>query len=275
MASLAVERPRRWRAGRAPAGGVAPGIAVSYLSLMVLLPVAGLAWEAQRAGWGSFMRSIQAPESQAAIGLTLTAALVVVVINALFGTILALVLTRDDMPGRWALNALVDLPFALPTIVAGLTLLTLYGPASPIGLNVTYTRIAVGLAMLFETLPFVVRSVQPVLAELEPEAEEAAALLGANRVAVFRRIILPAILPAILSGGALAFAKAVGEFGAVQLLSGNLPFHTEVASVNIFGLIESDQPAAAAAVSILLLSISLCVLLVIDVARRWGARHVG
>lgn len=273
MASVAASQPRRWF-GVAPSG-VAPGLAVSYLSLMVLLPLAALFWQAQGAGWHAFLQSIQSPESEAAIRLTMVAALVVVGINAVFGTVVAWVLVRDDMPGKSILNALVDLPFALPTIVAGLTLLTLYGPQSPIGLDVTYTRIAVAMAMLFETLPFVVRSVQPVLMELERDVEEAAASLGATRFTVFRRIIVPSILPAVLSGGALAFAKAVGEFGAVQLLSGNIPFRTEVASVNIFGLIESNDPTAAAALSILLLSLSFGVLLVMGAAQRWGSRHAG
>ena len=271
--SVAASHPRRWFGG-APSG-VAPGLAVSYLSLTVLLPVAALFWQAQRAGWPSFARAIQSPESVAAIKLTLGAAIAVVAINAIFGTIVAWVLVRDDMPGTPILNALVDLPFALPTIVAGLTLLTLYGPQSPIGLDITYTRVAVAMAMLFETLPFVVRSVQPVLLELERDVEEAAASLGATRFVVFRRIIIPSIMPAVLSGGALAFAKAVGEFGAVQLLSGNIPFHTEVASVNIFGLIESNDPTAAAALSLLLLSLSLGVLLAMGAAQRFGARHAG
>lgn len=240
---------------------------------MVMLPLAALFWRAQSAGWAAFARAIGSAESQAAIELTIAAALAVVAVNAVFGTIVAWVLVRDDPPGANVLNALVDLPFALPTIVAGLTLLTLYGPHSPLGLDVTYTRVAVAMAMLFETLPFVVRSVQPVLIELEREVEEAAACLGATRFVVFRRIVAPAILPAVLSGGALAFAKAVGEFGAVQLLSGNIPFHTEVASVNIFGLIESDEPTAAAALSIVLLSLSLGVLLVMGALQRRGSRH--
>jgi sulfate transport system permease protein len=169
----------------------------------------------------------------------------------------------------------IDLPFALPTIVAGLTLLALYGPKGPIGVNVAYTKLAVLLALLFVTLPFVVRTVQPVLLELDREMEEAAASLGAGRVAVFRRIIFPNLFPAILSGVALAFARAVGEFGAVVLISGNIPFDTEIASVYIFGQIESDNVTGAAAVSVLLLVISFAALLGIGGIRRWATRHDG
>jgi sulfate/thiosulfate transport system permease protein len=170
-------------------------------------------------------------------------------------------------------NALIDLPFALPTIVAGLTLLALYGPRGPIGIDVAYTKVALVLALLFVTLPFVVRTVQPVLLELDAEMEEAARSLGARPSAVFRRIVFPNLLPAILSGAALAFARAVGEFGAVVLISGNQPFETEVASVYIFGQIESDNVTAAAAVSVLLLAISLGVLFLIGGVRRWATRH--
>jgi sulfate transport system permease protein len=170
-------------------------------------------------------------------------------------------------------NALVDLPFALPTIVAGLTLLALYGPKSPVGINAAFTRWGLLLALLFVTLPFVVRTVQPILFELDREMEDAAASLGAGRFTTFRRIILPSILPAILSGVALAFARAVGEFGAVVLISGNLPFKTEVASVYVFGRLESGDPGGAAAASVVLLLISFGVLLAIGGLRRWVTKH--
>jgi sulfate transport system permease protein len=189
------------------------------------------------------------------------------------GTLIAWVLVRDSFRGKSFVNALIDLPFALPTIVAGLTLLALYGPNGPLGINVAYTRAAVILALLFVTLPFVVRAVQPVLIELDREMEEAAASLGAGGLAIFRRIVLPNLMPAILAGGALAFARAVGEFGSVVLISGNIPFETEVASVHIFGRLESDDTNGAAAVSVVLLVLSLVVLLVIDAVRRWGSRH--
>jgi sulfate transport system permease protein len=189
------------------------------------------------------------------------------------GTLIAWVLVRDDFPGKGLVNSLIDLPFALPTIVAGLTLLALYGPRGPIGVNIAYTRVAVVAALLFVTLPFVVRSVQPVLHALDTDMEEAAASLGATGFTIFRRVIFPNLVPAILSGVALAFARAVGEFGAVILISGNIPFKTQVASVQIFSNIESDRPTAAAALSVVLLGLSFLALLSIDLLRRWGSKH--
>ena len=182
-------------------------------------------------------------------------------INAVAGTLIAWVLVRDEFRGKGIVNSLIDLPFALPTIVAGLTLLALYGPKGPVGIDVAYTRTAVILALLFVTLPFVVRAVQPVLMELDKEMEEAAASLGAGNLTIFRRVILPNLTPAILAGVALAFARSVGEFGSLVLITGNLPFNTEVASVFIFGQIESDRVVGAAAVSVVLLAISFVVLL--------------
>jgi sulfate/thiosulfate transport system permease protein len=214
-------------------------------------------------------------QAVSALRLTLTISIVVAAINAMAGTLIAWVLVRDRFPGRNALNALIDLPFALPTIVAGITLLALYGPDSPAGVNVVATRWAILLALLFVTLPFVVRSVQPVLIELDVEMEEAATSLGAGAWTTFRRIVLPNLVPAILSGAALAFARAVGEFGSVVLIAGNLPFKTEVASVFIFGRIESDSVTSAAAVSVVLLALSLVVLLAIRGLGRFGrAREI-
>ena len=191
----------------------------------------------------------------------------------MLGTVTAWTLVRDDFPGKTLMNAVIDLPFALPTIVAGLTLLALYGPGGPFGIDVAFTRTGLMFALLFVTLPFVVRAVQPVLLELDTEMEEAAASLGAGSFAIFRRIVFPNLLPAILSGVALAFARAVGEFGAVVLISGNLPFKTEAASVYIFGQLQSGNGSGAAAVSVLLLAISLGVLLGIGGFRRWRTRH--
>jgi sulfate transport system permease protein len=189
------------------------------------------------------------------------------------GTALAWVLVRDRFPGKGAVDALIDLPFALPTIVAGLTLIALYGPKSPFGINAAYTRAGIALALLFVTLPFVVRAVQPVLAELDREMEEAAQALGASPWTTFRLVVLPNLLPAILSGMGLAFARAVGEFGSVVLISGNIPFKTEVAAVNIFTQVENDNPTAAAAVSVVLLALSMGVLGAIALLERRGSRH--
>ncbi len=209
----------------------------------------------------------------AALKLTFAVSFLVVLINAVTGTLIAWVLVRDDFRGKSVVNAIIDLPFALPTIVAGLTLLAVYGPKSPIGVNVAYTRTAIALALLFVTLPFVVRAVQPVLLELDREMEEAASSLGARPLTTFRRIILPNLLPAILSGAALSFGKAVGEFGSVVLISGNIPFDTEVASVYIFKAIEGDDPEAAAAVSVVLLVSAFVVLAGADVLERRSRRH--
>jgi sulfate transport system permease protein len=183
------------------------------------------------------------------------------------------VLVRDDFRGQALVNAVIDLPFALPTIVAGLTLLALYGTKSPVGINVAYTRTAIVLALLFVTLPFVVRTVQPVLQELDREMEEAATSLGASELTSFRRIVFPNILPGILSGMALALAKAVGEFGSLVIITGNLPFKTEVSSVYIFGRIESGSTVSAAAVAVVLLAISFGLLLTIGAIRHYTTRH--
>jgi sulfate transport system permease protein len=251
------------------------GLATAYLSLIVLLPLAALIWYSAQDGRTGFWEAVTEPQSVAALKLTLVASAVVVLINAVMGTIVAWILVRDRFPGQGFVNTLIDLPFALPTIVAGLTLLALYGPQGPMGVDVAYTRTAIVLALLFVTLPFVIRTVQPVLLELDREMEEAAASLGAGPISIFRRIVFPNLLPAILSGIALAFARAVGEFGAVVLISGNLPFETEVAAVNIFGRIEGGDPVGAAAVSVVLLVISFGILLTIGAFRRWATRHDG
>jgi sulfate transport system permease protein len=189
------------------------------------------------------------------------------------GTMIAWVLVRDDFRGKKVVNSLIDLPFALPTIVAGLTLLALYGEDSPVGVTVSYTKWAVIFALLFVTLPFVVRAVQPVLIEIDQEMEEAAASLGAQNHRIFRSIILPNLTPAIIAGAALAFARAIGEFGSLVLLTGNIPFDTQVASVYIFGRIESDNTTAAAAVSVLLLAIAVALLFALNLFGRWRSRH--
>jgi sulfate transport system permease protein len=267
-----VALPRK-RASGAALPSVAPGVAITYLSVIVLLPLSALLWTTKKGGFEAFWQAVTAPDAVAALKLTLGAALLVALINAVFGTLIAWVLVRDSFLGKGVINSLIDLPFALPTVVAGLTLLTLYGPESPIGLNITYTRKAVVLALLFETLPFVIRSVQPVLLELDRDMEAAAASLGARGHTVFRRIVLPNLFPAILSGMALAFARAIGEYGSVVMLSGNVPFSTEVASVHIFSQIQSDYVTGAAAMSIVLLAISLAVLLSITGLQRWSAKH--
>ena len=249
------------------APGVAVGLTTAYLSVVVLLPLAAVA--AQAHGWSA----VTNPEALSALKLTLFLSAAVALIQGVAGTAVAWTLVRDRFLGQGVVNALIDLPFALPTIVAGVTLLALYGPRSPVGIHAAFTRWSLVLALLFVTLPFVVRTVQPVLLELDAEMEDAAVSLGASAWTTFRRIVLPGVLPAILSGVALAFARAVGEFGSVVLISGNLPLKTEVASVYIFGRIESGDPAGAASVSIVLLGISFAVLLAIGAVRRYATRH--
>jgi sulfate transport system permease protein len=267
MAADAGALPAAPKSRRSVAPGLSIGLSTLYLSLIVLLPLAALSWRAH--GWDAVSTS----QGVSALRLTLGLSLVVALVNAVAGTAIAWTLVRDRFIGQGLVNALVDLPFALPTIVAGLTLLSLYGPKSPVGINAAFTRWGLLLALLFVTLPFVVRTVQPVLFELDREMEDAAASLGAGRVATFLRIILPSILPAILSGVALAFARAVGEFGAVVLISGNLPFKTEVVSVYVFGRLESGDPGGAAAASVIILLISFGVLLGIGGLRRWVTKH--
>jgi sulfate/thiosulfate transport system permease protein len=239
-------------------------MATAYLSLIVLIPLAAVVERSTNDGMGTFWRAVTGEQAVAALKLTLIASLIVVAINAVTGTLIAWVLVRDEFRGKRIVNSLIDLPFALPTIVAGLTLLALYGPRGPVGIDVAYTHAAVGL---------VVRAVQPVLLELDRDMEEAAASLGASNLTIFRRIILPNLTPAILAGVALGFARSVGEFGSLVLISGNLPFKTEVASVFIFSQIESDRTTSAAAVSVLLLAISFVILLGISGLSRWGSKH--
>jgi sulfate/thiosulfate transport system permease protein len=250
-------------------------VVLVYLSVIALIPLAAVLSRSTDGGLGGFWDAVSTPQAVAALRLTIIASFAIVAINVVAGTLIAWVLVRDEFRGKAIVNSLIDLPFALPTIVAGLTLLALYGPKGPVGVNLAFTRASVGLALLFVTLPFVVRAVQPVLLELDQEMEEAAASLGAGRTAVFARIIFPNLFPAILSGVALAFARAVGEFGAVVLISGNIPFDTEVSSVYIFSQIESDNVTAAAAVSVVLLAISFVALLGIGGIRRWATRHDG
>jgi len=249
------------------------GVVTLWLSVIVLIPLAAVVEHSLQDGLGEFWEAIKEPEAVAAIELTLITSLIVTAINATMGTLIAWVLVRDDFRGKGIVNSLIDLPFALPTIVAGLTLLALYGPKSPIGANVAYTKAAIVLALLFVTLPFVVRAVQPVLIEVDREMEEAAASLGASRRRIFRSVLLPNLTPAIVAGCALAFARALGEYGSLVLITGNIPFDTQVASVYIFGRIESDAPTSAAAVSVFLLFLSVVLLFALNLVSKWSSRH--
>jgi sulfate/thiosulfate transport system permease protein len=262
--------PRRRPASRPGVLGL--GVATLWLSVIVLLPLAAVVAKSTEGGWEAFWHAVSSRQAVDALRFSLLIAIAAAAINAVMGTLVAWVLVRDDFRGRKVVNALIDLPFALPTIVAGITLLALYGPDSPIGVDVAFTRAAVLLALMFVTLPFVIRAVQPVLIELDREMEEAAASLGAGPLTVFRRIVLPNLRPAILSGAALAFARAVGEFGSIVLLSGNRPFDTQVAPVYVYKQIESDNPIGAASVSVVLLALSVVLLVAVRTLERRGAR---
>ncbi|MFN0143584.1 MAG: sulfate ABC transporter permease subunit CysT [Mycobacterium sp.] len=262
-------RPSGVGARRDHSTPVLAGAASIWLSVIVLLPLAAIVWQSAKGGWGAFWAAITSTAALESFRVTLTVAVGVTVVNAVFGLLVAWVLTRDEFVGKRLVDSVIDLPFALPTIVASLVMLALYGPSSPVNLQLQHTRWGVGVALLFVTLPFVVRSVQPVLLELDREVEEAAASLGASNPVIFSRVVLPALMPSLLSGAGLAFARAIGEFGSVVLIGGAIPGETEVSSQWIRTLIENDDRTGAAAVSIVLLTVSFLVLLVL---RTLGSR---
>ncbi len=273
--------PQSWWTGlRVPRYETSKSVAgrslvVGYLSLLILIPVAALVDNAFKGGLGAFWSQATSAEALDAIKLTVLCSFVAAVLNAVAGTATAYVLVRDRFLGRSALNAIIDLPFALPTVVAGITFYTLYGPHSPFHVNITGTWVGVTVAIMFVTLPFSVRSVEPVLESLTIDAEAAASTLGASSIYVFRTITLPAIMPALLTGTGLAFARALGEYGSVVFISNNIPYHTEIASSYVYSLVSSGQNAAAASVAMLLLVGALCVLITSNVLARTLARRRG
>ena len=248
-------------------------MAVLWFSLLVLIPLGLVVTTAFSDGFAGFWDTITSPQTLSAVELTVVQSVLVTLLNVVMGTVIAWVLVRDRFPGKAVLDVVIDIPFALPTIVAGLVLLALYGPQSPIGVNVANTRASVFLALAFVTLPFIVRTVQPVLEELEADVEEAAASLGAGRLTTFRRIILPSLVPSIAAGAALSFARGISEYGSLVLLSGNLPNRTEVVSVRVLTYIENGDPAAAAAAATLMLVVALAVIVALDVIQRRVARR--
>jgi sulfate/thiosulfate transport system permease protein len=275
-----LESPVLPRLGRAPSGlprlglrpGIGLGVGVAWLTLLVLLPLAVLVATGFGTGVGAFVTAITNPNAVEAIGLTVVAALIVTVINVVVGTLIAWVLVRDEFPGKRIVETIIDVPFALPTVVAGVVLLSIYGTSSPVGISLQGTRSAIVLALLFVTLPFVVRAVEPVLLALDTDAEQAAACLGASRFTIFRRIVLPLLLPAIASGAGLAFARAMGEYGSVLLISGGLN-STRVASMYAFQLIQNSDYQGAASIATVLLAVSLVVLLALDIVQRRVAKR--
>lgn len=265
-----------------PGFGLSLGVASFYASLVVFIPLAALFAKAFTLSWDDFWRTVLDPQAVASYKLSLGASFIGATINLFFGFIVAWVLVRYDFFGRKIVDAIVDLPFALPTAVAGIALTTLYSPQgwvgqwlSPLGIKVAYTPLGVIIALTFIGLPFVVRTVQPVLEELEREIEEAAASLGASRWHTFRRILLPALLPALLTGFALSFARAVGEYGSIVFISGNMPFKTEITPLLIVSKLEQYNYGGAAALAVVLLVFSFILLLLINILQHWSNKRAG
>jgi sulfate/thiosulfate transport system permease protein len=263
-----------------PGFGLTLGFAVAYLSIIVLLPLSALVLRPASLGLDGFLGVLTDSRVLAALRLSFGAAFIAALVNAFFGLIVAWILVRYDFPGKRIVDALVDLPFALPTAVAGIALATIYAPNgwigglfAPLGIKIAFTPLGVLLALIFIGLPFVVRSLQPVLQDLDKEVEEAAVSLGANRGQTFRLVILPAILPALLTGFALAFARAVGEYGSVIFIAGNMPLVSEIAPLLIVIKLEQFDYAGAAAIGVIMLAASFLILLVINLVQRWSRRH--
>jgi sulfate/thiosulfate transport system permease protein len=265
-----------------PGFGLALGFTLTYLSLIVLIPLAAMVLNAGTLGLVGFWEIVSGPRTFAAIRLSFLTSLVAALVNAVFGVIIAWVLIRYEFPGRRLLDAFVDLPFALPTAVAGIALTALYAPngwigswVEPLGIKVAYTPLGILVALIFIGLPFVVRTVQPVLEEFDRELEEASATLGANRFQTVSRVMLPALMPAILSGFALALARAVGEYGSVIFIAGNIPYVSEIAPLLIVIRLEEFGYAQATAIGTAMLLISFGLLFLVHLAQAWQRRRFG
>ena len=265
-----------------PGFGLAMGYATLYASLLVFIPLGALLAKSLTQTWPELWQVISNRRAVASYQLTFGASLIAATINLVFGLIVAWVLVRYQFPGKRIIDALVDLPFALPTAVAGIALTALYAPngwvghlLAPYGIRIAYTQLGVVVALTFIGLPFVVRTVQPVLADLESEVEEAAASLGATRWQTFRRVLLPALLPALLTGYALAFARAVGEYGSVVFISGNMPYKTEITPLLIMTSLEQYNYAGAAALGSVMLIFSFVLLLLINMLQHWSHQRTG
>jgi len=265
-----------------PGFGLALGFSLAYLTLIILIPLSGLAWRSAALGWLNFWAIATDPRVVQSLKLSFGASLVAAAVNVVFGVIVAWVLVRYRFPGRRIVDAMVDLPFALPTAVAGIALTTLYAPKGwigaifmPLGIKIAYTPLGVIIALIFIGLPFVVRTVQPVMEEIDREVEEAAATLGASRLQTITRVLLPGLMPAIVTGFALAFARAVGEYGSVIFIAGNLPFKTEISPLLIVIKLEEYNYAAATAIAAVMLILSFAMLLVINLLQSWSRRRYG
>ena len=265
-----------------PGFGLTLGYTLFYLSLIVLIPLVGLLLRPLGLGWDGFWHVVFDPRVRASLELSFGASLIAAAINGVLGGVVAWVLVRYDFPGRRIVDAMVDLPFALPTAVAGIALAALYAPngwigalLEPLGIKVAFTRLGILIALTFIGLPFVVRTLEPVLQDMDPEFEEAAAVLGASRFQSFWRVILPAVLPALLTGVALAFARAAGEYGSVIFIAGNMPMRSEIAPLLIVAKLEEYDYAGAAAIGVAMLAVSFAMLLFINLLQRWHLRRTG
>ena len=265
-----------------PGFGMALGVTLIWLTFIILIPISGLVWKSSALGWDKFWAIALDRRTIAALRMSFGGALVAAFVNAVFGVLLAWVLVRYRFPGKRILDAVVDLPFALPTAVAGIALTTLYAPngwigqfLAPLGIKIAFTPAGVIVALIFIGLPFVVRTVQPVMEEIDREVEEAAATLGANRFQTITRVLLPGLAPAVLTGFALAFARAVGEYGSVIFIAGNLPYVSEIAPLLIVIRLEEYNYSAATAIAALMLVIAFAMLLVINLIQAWSRRRYG
>lgn len=263
-----------------PGFGLTLGFSLAYLSILVLIPFAALAIKASGVGWAGFLDILGDPRVRAAFRVSFGTAFVAALVNAVFGLLVTWVLVRYTFPGKRIVDALVDLPFALPTAVAGIALTALYAPNGPIGslfepfgIKLAFSQIGITIALVFIGLPFVVRTVQPVLQELEQEVEEASASLGANRLQTFFRVILPTLFPPLLTGFALAFARAVGEYGSVVFISGNMPMKTEIVPLLIIGRLEQYDYAGATAIAVLMLLASFLLLFLVNLLQSWSQQR--
>lgn len=265
-----------------PGFGLSLGFTLAYLSLIVLIPLSAVFIKSLGIGWEGLWEILSSERIQKSLQLSFSAAIIAALVNVVFGLLLAWCLVRYSFPGKRIIDALVDLPFALPTAVAGIALTSLYAPTGwigqylePIGIQVAYTPIGITLALIFIGLPFVVRTVQPVLSDLETELEEAASALGANRLQIVTKVIFPILLPALITGFALAFARGVGEYGSVIFIAGNQPFETEIAPLMIISRLEEYDYAGATTIAVVMLLISFVLLFLINLLQAWASRRTG
>ncbi|TIP97235.1 MAG: sulfate ABC transporter permease subunit CysT [Mesorhizobium sp.] len=265
-----------------PGFGLTLGFSLAYLTLIILIPLSGLIWRSAALGWADFWAIATDRRTLNALEISFGTAFIAALVNVVFGTIVAWVLVRYSFPGRRIVDAMVDLPFALPTAVAGIALTTLYAPngwlgslLAPLGIKVAYTPLGIVIALIFIGLPFVVRTVQPIMEEIDKEVEEVAATLGANRLQTIAWVLLPGLAPAIVTGFALAFARGVGEYGSVIFIAGNLPYKSEIAPLLIVIRLEEYNYAAATAIAAIMLALSFVMLLVINLVQTWSRKRYG